>query len=93
MDHHISEEHGCVNMEEQGGVSTEDEDHDPMEDDDHALENTFEDDGMNALIHDIFGTSGGDVDDDDVDDDDDDEDDIKDIHDIPLLEKEKHIPL
>ena len=36
MDHHISEEYGCVNMEEHGGVSTEVEDHDPMEDDDHA---------------------------------------------------------
>ena len=72
-------------MEEHGGVNIEVEDHDPMEDDDHELENTFEDDGMNALIHDTFGTSATATDDDDVDDDV--EDDIEAIHDIPLLEK------
>ena len=77
MDHHISEEHG--------GVSIEGEDHDPMEDDNHAPENTFEDDGMNALINDTFGTSFFVV---ANDDDDYDEDDIEIIHDIPLLEKE-----
>ena len=44
-----------MNMEEHGGVSTEVKDHYPMEDDDHAPENTFEDDGTNALIHDTFG--------------------------------------
>ena len=36
-------------------MSTKVEDHDPMEDDGHVLENTFEDDGTNALIHDTFG--------------------------------------
>ena len=72
-------------MEERGGVSIEGKDHDCMEDDDHAPENTFEDDGMNALIHDTFGTSGVVVADDyyyyyy--------EDDIEVIHDISLLEK------
>lgn len=77
MDHHILEEHG--------GVSIKGEDHDPMEDDDHAPENTFEDDGMNELIHDTFGTSVVVV----VDDNHDyDEDDIEAIHDISLLEKE-----
>ena len=54
-----------------------------MEDDDHVPENTFEDDGTNALIHDTFGTGGG-----VATDDDDEEDDIEAIHDIPLLEKE-----
>ena len=54
MDQQISEEHRGVNMEEHGGVSIKGEDHDPMEDDDHALEITFEDDGMNTLIHDTF---------------------------------------
>ena len=83
MDHHILEDHGGVNMEEHGGVSIEGEDHDPMEDDDHAPENIFEDDGMNVLIHDTFGTSVANDDDDDYD-----EDDIEIIHDIPLLEKE-----
>ena len=77
MDHHILEEHG--------GVIIEGEDHNPMEDDDHAPENTFEDDGTNALIHNTFGTSIIVATDDD---DDDDEDDIEAFHDIPLLEKE-----
>ena len=85
MDHHILEEHGCVNMEEHGGVNTEAEDHDPMEDDDHEPENTFEDDGMNALIHDTFGIGVAAADDDDLDDDV--EDDIEAIHDIPLPER------
>ena len=58
-------------MEEHGGVTIEGEDHDPMEDDDHVLENTFEDDGMNALIYDTFGTGATiGVDDDDYDEDD-----------------------
>ena len=78
------EEHGGVNMEEHGDVSLEGKHHDPMEDDNHGLENTFEDDGMNALIHDTFGI-GVVVDDDD---DDYDEDDIEVVHDISLLEKE-----
>ena len=56
-----------------------------MEDDDHVLENTFEDDGTNALIHNTFGNGGGGVDDDDVNGDV--KDDIEVIHDIPLLEK------
>ena len=73
-----------MNMEEHGGVNIEAEDHDPMEDDDHELENTFEDDGSNALIYDMFG-SGAPVATDDDDVDDDVEDDIKAIHDIPLL--------
>ena len=85
MDHHILEEHGCVNMKEHGGVNTEAKDHDPVEDDDHELENTCKDDGMNALIHDTFGTSVVATNDDDVDDDV--EDDIEAINDIPLLEK------
>ena len=84
MDHHISKEHGGVNIEEHGGVSIEAEDHDPMEDDDHALEKTFEDDGMNALIIDTFGTGATSA---ANDDDDYDEDDIDTVHDIPLLEK------
>ena len=47
---------------------------------------TFEDDGMNALIHDTFGT--GVVAMAATNDDDYDEDDIEAIHDVPLLEKE-----
>ena len=66
-------------MEENGGVSIEGEDHQPVEYDDHAKKNTFEDDAMNALIHDTFSTSA---------DDDDNEDEIEVIHYIPLLEKE-----
>ncbi len=75
MDQHILEEHG--------GVNIEGENLDPTEDDDHVPESTFEDDGINALIHDTFGTGGvvvATIDDDD-DDDDYDEDDIEAIHD------------
>ena len=54
MDHHILGEHGGVNIEEHRGVSIETEDHDPLKDDGYALENTFEDDGTNALILDTF---------------------------------------
>ena len=75
-------------MEEHECVSIEGEYHDPMEDDNYVLENTFEDDGTNALIHDTFATSVVAADDDvDDGDDDDDEDDIKVFYDIPLLEK------
>ena len=69
-------------MEEHGGVNIKDEDHDPKEDDNHEIENTFEDDGMNALIHDTFGI-GASIDDDDEEE----EDDIEAIHGLPLLEK------
>ena len=72
-------------MEEHGGVSIEGEDHDPMEDDDHVPKNTFEDDGMNALIHETFGIGATTV---AADDDDYDEDEIEVVHDIPLLKKE-----
>ena len=78
------EEHRGVNMEECGGVNIKGEDQDPMEDDNHAPENTFQNDGTNALIHDTFGTGVTATNDDD----DYDEDDIESIHDIPLLEKE-----
>ena len=75
-------------MEEHRGAIIEGEDHDPMEDDDNAPKKIFEDDGMNALIYDTFGSGVAVVDDDNVDDDDEEEDDIELIHDIPLLEKE-----
>ena len=87
MDHHISEEHRCVNMDKHGGVSIELEDRDPIEDDDHVPKNTFEDDGTNWLIHDIFGIGVATTDNDDDDDDNYDEDDIEFVHDIPLHEK------
>jgi len=49
-----------------------------MEDDDH-VDNIFEDDGTNTLIHDTFNVR--------MDEDDHENDDFGDVHDLPLLEK------